>query len=309
LNNREAFLDWNLVRLFVEVVEAGSIAEAARRRGLTRSSVSQRLSQLEQELQAQLLRRTTRQLKPTEIGQTLYEYGRQIAYQFEAAQHDVQSLGTTLGGLVRVSVPPGIGHSYIQPALIEFAAQHPELSLNITFNNRLGDLVDADIDIALRIMQSPPEDLVARELCQVYWQLYCTPRYLQLCGPVNAPDDLRRAAFLTTFGARRTELSFVKDEKAVSVTLAPHLVSESVAFLREAMLGDLGVALLSHYVVRDLLAQGQVVRLLADYQCTMYRGKFYILTVPNRFPTPAMKAVINLLRSTVADAMGTDVPN
>jgi DNA-binding transcriptional LysR family regulator len=286
-------MDWNLIRLFVEIVEAGSMSEVARRRGITRSSVSQRLSLLEHE---------------TEIGRTLFEHGRQIAYQFEAARQDVQSLGTTLRGFVRVSVPPGIGHSHIQPALIAFAGQHPELSLNVTFNNRVIDLIAADVDIALCVTPRPPDDVVARELYDIGWQLYCTPGYLEQFGPLETPEDLQRAAFLTTFWSRRVDLSLVRGDEAISVALTPRLVSESVAFLRDCMLQNLGVAQLSHYILRDLLAEGRVVRVLPGFRLKAYDSKIFILTMPNRFHTPAMNAVIEVLRLAVTDAIGTDTP-
>lgn len=301
-------MDWNLVQLFVEVVEAGSMSEAARRRGLTRSGISQRIRQLEQQVEAQLLRRSTRNLKPTEIGRTLYEHGRQIAFQFEAARHDVESLGKTLSGLVRVSLPTGIGHSHIAPALIDFAGEHPELSLNVTFNNRLSDMIDADIDVALRILTRPPEDVVARELCDIRWQLYCTPEYLAARGPLQHPDDLAQVDFLTSFGSRRVELPFERNGENISVTLSPRLVSESIAFLREAVLRGRGVALLSHYTVRDLVADGRLLRILPQFKCTIYDSRIFILTMPNRFPTPAMNAVIELLRDTVMGAVGEDTP-
>jgi DNA-binding transcriptional LysR family regulator len=302
-------MDWNLLRLFVEVVDAGSMSEVARRRGITRSSVSQRMNQLEQDMCVQLLRRSTRALKPTEIGRTLYEHGCQIAYQVEAAQNEVQSLGTTLSGLVRISLPPGIGHSHIQPALIDFAGKHPDLALNVTFNNRLADMLDAEVDIALRIMPRPPDDVVARELSEIDWQLYCTPDYLERCGPLETPADLRRAAFLTTFGGRRVDLALDRNGEAVSVTLTPRLVSESVPFLRDAMLCHLGVAQLSNYIVRDLVDEGRVVPVLPGYQCVGYNSRIYILTPPNRFQTPAMAAVIEFLAETVAAAVSVHIPS
>jgi DNA-binding transcriptional LysR family regulator len=302
------------MRLFVEVVDAGSMSEAAKRRGITRSSVSQRLRQLEHEMQAQLLRRTTRKLRPTEIGQTLYEHGRQIAYQFEAARHDVESLGKTLSGVIRVSVPTGIGHSHVAPALIKFADQHENLSLNLTFNNRLVDMIDADIDVALRIMKYlPADDLIAREICDVHWQFYCTPQYLEKFGPLETSADLQRCAFLTSFGRRRVDLSLIHKGGTDAVSLTPRFVSESIMFLRECMLQHMGVAMLSPYTARDLELGGQIVRVLPDHYCPDYDSKMFIITMPNRFPTPAMNAVISLLRETVLEAVGdasgeTDCP-
>jgi DNA-binding transcriptional LysR family regulator len=303
-----AQMDWNLVRLYVDVVEAGSLSEAARRRGITRSGVSQRLRRLEQDMGAQLLRRTTRNLQTTEIGQSLYEHGRRIAMQFEAARHDVESLGKSVSGLVRLSLPPGIGATHIAPALLTFAEENPSLSLNVTFNNRLIDMIDSNVDIALRIVNQPPEDLVARELCSLRWQLYCTPRYRDEAGPLEHPSDLERVAFLTSLGARKISLTFVSPGETAKVALTPRFTSENVEFLRACMLRHMGVAMLPEYVVRDAMASGECVRLLPRFSCAELDSKFFILTMPNRFPTPAMNAVIELLRETVCTVIGKEAP-
>jgi DNA-binding transcriptional LysR family regulator len=299
-------MDWNLVRLFVEVVDAGSMSEAARRRGITRSSISQRLAQLEQQVGAQLLRRTTRQLKVTEIGRTLYEHGRQVSWQFETARHDIETLGKTLSGLVRVSVPPTVGQTYIAPALAAFAQEHPTLTLNVAFNNRLTDLIDADVDIALRILPRAPDDMVARELSTVHWRFFCTRAYIDRFGPLDSIEDLARADFLTTTGSRRIEMPLISSKERVKVTLNPRISSENAAFIRDCMQRDYGVAMLPNFMTRDLVAGGTVVPVLPQYRCPDYDSKFFILTVSDRFPTPAMSAVIDLLREAVAEVMGGD---
>lgn len=295
-------MDWNLVQLFVEIVDAGSLSEAARRRGITRSGISQRLKQLEQQASAQLLRRTTRDLQPTEIGLTLYEHGKRIAYQFEAANHEMQSLGKTLAGLVRVSVPPGIGQTLIAPALIAFGKTHPDLNLQIIFNNRLSNLIEAGVDIALQITNSPPQDRVARELCDVRWRFYSTPQYLATLGGCDTLDDLGRAAFLSTTGGRKAEIELISAGRTVTVILAPKFVSENVLFLRECTRQHMGISLLPHYIASDLLNEGAFVHVLPEFGNKRLGGKFFILTMPNHFPTAATEAVISLLRDIVLGA-------
>lgn len=293
-------MDWDLVRLFVEVVDAGSMSEAARRRGVTRSGISQRLKQLEEQINAQLLRRTTRDLKLTDIGTTLYEHGKRIALEFEAAQFDVASLGRTLSGLVRVRLPPGIGQRYLAPALMDFARANPEIAFRVMFDNRFSNLVEADIDIAITIANEPPQDVVCRDLGAVRWQLYCTPRYRDSLARLETPGDLGWAAFLSLEHGRKVDLDLVAGEKRVTVTLKPRFSSENVHFLQSCALTDMGIALLPNYMTRDLALSGALVKVLPEYSSGAMAGRLLMLTVPNRFPTPAAQAVIDLLRRTAS---------
>src|SRR5437868_708550 len=183
-------MDLNLIRAFVEIVDAGNLSEAGRRRGVTRSQVSRQLRELENQAGAQLLRRTTRRLELTEPGHSLYQHGLRIMQVAASAQAEIDSLGKTLRGHVRVSVPTGLGDAFIAPLLLEFTARHPGISLRVFFHTRVDDLIAAEIDVALRITAAPPPHLVAREICAIDWQLCAAPAYLAQLAPVTAPSDL-----------------------------------------------------------------------------------------------------------------------
>lgn len=291
-------MDWDLVQLFVEVVEAGTMSEAARRRRLTRSAVSQRLKLLEKQVDAQLLRRTTRELKPTDIGQTLYEYGRRIALQFEAAQYEVVARTKKLSGRIRISVPFGIGLMFISPLLRRFAIEHPDVSLRVMFNNRLASLIEADIDIAIKVASEVPEDVVAREVSTLRWHFYCTPAYRARLGACTQPADLEQVGFLSPHEGRKVVLALhhSTSPEPVSVTLTPRVTSENTVFLLECALEDMGVALLPVYVARKALAQGRLVRVLPEHHSEHNGARVWIVTLPNRYPTPAAQALIELLK-------------
>lgn len=124
-------MDLNLIQAFVDIVEAGNLSEAGRRRGVTRSQVSRQLRELEHQAGAQLLRRTTRRLELTEAGRALYQHGLRILQEVASAQAEIDSLGTTLRGHVRVSVPTGLGDTFLAPLLLEFTGRHPGISLRV----------------------------------------------------------------------------------------------------------------------------------------------------------------------------------
>lgn len=292
-------MDWDLVQLFVDVIDAGSMSEAARRRGVTRSGISQQLKRLEKQANAQLLRRTTRDLEPTDVGLTLYEHGKRIALQFQAAQLEVAALGGTVAGLVRIRVPPAIGQRSLAPALIEFARANPAVNLRVTFNNRFRNLIEAGIDIAVMIGNEPPEDTVCRDLGPIRWQLFCTPRYLASLQQMTQPEDLAAASFLSRSEGRKVDLELVSRERRVQVTLTPRFTSENVIFLQTCALADMGITLLPAYMAHDLVAAGQLVQVLPEYSSVGVDNRVLILTVPNRYPSRATQAVIDVLRKTL----------
>jgi DNA-binding transcriptional LysR family regulator len=148
--------------LLVNILDAGNLSEAARRLGMTRANVSYHLNQLERSVGAQLVRRTTRRVEPTEIGVHLYEHGRRIQQELEAAQESVTTLGSTLQGRVRLSVPSGYGQLMMSEWLIAFKSLYPGIVLEVMFENRVEDLMRNEVDIAVRVMSDPPQNLVAR---------------------------------------------------------------------------------------------------------------------------------------------------
>ncbi len=294
-------MDWSLVQNFVNVVDAGSMSEAARRCGMTRSAISQRLKQLETQANAQLLRRTTRELEPTDIGLMLYEHGKRIALQFEAAQFDVASHMHKLSGLVRISLPFGIGLRYIAPILRRFAEEHPDVGLRVIFNNRPGSLIEAEIDIALRVSNSAPDDVVAREVCDIRWHFYGAQSF----GAVlESPSQLEDLPFLSPHDGRTVALELLAEGASQMVELKPRISSENLFFLLDCTREGLGVALLPSYIASDLVASNVLVPVLPGWHSKKNGGKLFIMTLPNRYPTPPAKALIERLQQELPPLLG-----
>ncbi len=139
-------LDLNLIQLFVTIVDAGTLSEAAVRHGVTRSHVSRNLQKLERAFGAQLIRRSTRRLELTQQGSVLYEHGARMAREVESARHALQKLGTEPAGHVRLSIPTGLGElDQLRPLLVSFALRHPALTLRVLFSNRVSDLISSEM--------------------------------------------------------------------------------------------------------------------------------------------------------------------
>ena len=160
-------MDVAALTLLVEILDAGNLSEAARRLKMTRANVSYHLNQLERSIGQQLVRRTTRRVEPTEIGLRLYEHGQVIRNELQAARASVSTLGQSLQGRVRLSVPSGYGMLVMSQWLIDFKRLHPGIVLDVMFENRIEDLMREEVDIAVRVMSEPPRNLVARDMGQM----------------------------------------------------------------------------------------------------------------------------------------------
>ncbi|GAA5235304.1 LysR family transcriptional regulator [Verticiella sediminum] len=290
-------MDLNLIRLFVGIVEAGSMSEAARRLGITRSHVSRRVQALERDLGSQLIRRTTRRIDLTADGQTLYEHAQRMLQELEQARAKLHEAHGAPRGHVRVSLPTGLAAIGLSAALAEFVRAQPGLTLRLLLSNRVADLVDAEIDVAVRVLAEPPADAVVRHRQPVRWRLCCTPAYLQRVGGIQAPEDLARCAVIWLPAVRRArELALRRDGRRWTVPLRPVLESEDFPVQAQAMRSGLGVALLPSYLLADDLAQGRIVTVLDDYLPDHAGDLLCVLTTRNPYPSTAIRAVVDYLR-------------
>jgi DNA-binding transcriptional LysR family regulator len=295
-------MDLNLISLFVEIVESRSLSAAARKRGMTRSNISQRLKLLERETGAQLLRRSTRNFELTQAGHTLYDSGRRVLEDLSTARASIDSLGQTLSGRVRISVPTGFGRMFIGSKLLEFARMHPRITLNVTFNNQIEDLIAGEVDIALRITATPPLDYVARKICSIDWNLYASADYLEKHSPIDCPADLDTQTLVASpYPELRVTMTLAhrQDEADVhTVTMQSALQSFDYPFLAEAVCQGMGIGLLPAYVPYAPMNRG-LLRILPQYRVAGLQNTLYIMTLPNRYPSPATQAVIDYLRAEI----------
>jgi DNA-binding transcriptional LysR family regulator len=294
-------MDINLVRTLVDIMEAGTLSEAARRRGVTRSQISKELKNLEQQVGSTLLRRTTRRLSPTDAGRTLYEHGLRILAETDAALAAIDSQGKTVSGHVRLSIPTGLGEFYLGKLLLEFQQTYPSILLRVLFSNRVVDLVSSEVDIALRITSDPPLDQVARKICNINWGLFAAPSYLALSPPLRQPEELAEVSYLCTPSSERHfKLLLQKATQQCEVRLRPRLQTEHFPYLREATIAGLGISLMPDYSMAEDERMGRVVRVLPNWKVQGLGNSLYILTMKDRHPSHALRVLTDYLHSAVA---------
>ena len=288
-------MDLQTLTLLVEIVDAGNLSQAARKLKMTRANVSYHLAQLEKSVGVQLLRRTTRRVEPTELGMRLVECGRNIQNEVLAAHEIITSLGQELQGRVGISVPSGYGQMVMGPWLIEFKRRYPGIVLDVLFENRADPLRD-EVDITVRVMQEPPPSLVARSMADVVYVACASTAYAQARGMPGTLAELRKAPLITSGAVgRQLRLSAYQGTERHEVTLEPTLVSEHFPFLRDGILAGLGVGLVPDYVLCDKIASGEVVTTLQDYRLSIFGTHMYLMYMPNRHQTKAVRTCIEFL--------------
>ncbi len=282
--------------LLVDILDAGNLSSAARKLKVSRANISYHLQQLEKSVGVQLVRRTTRRIEPTEIGQTLYRHGCAIRDELAAAREAITMLGRGLHGSVRVSVPTGFGQLVMTDWLLEFKRQYPEISLELLFENRVDDLLRDEVDVAIRVMSEPPEALVARELAQVRHVACASTEFARTTGLPEDLEALRRMPIITSpVVGRELRLAAYRDEVRQEVTLNPTLASENFQFLREAILSGLGIGLVPSYVVQDDVDMGRVVTALDPWRLSIFGTRLFLLRMPGRYQTQAVRTFIDFI--------------
>jgi DNA-binding transcriptional LysR family regulator len=297
---QETNMDLDLVHLLVEIVDSGSLSRAASRRGVTRSQISKSLAKLESQAGAQLLRRSTRHLELTGQGALLYEHGVRILRELEAAKASIDDLAGSIRGHIRVSVPWGLGDVFLGQVLLDFLARHPRVTIDVSFSNRVQDLIAAEIDVAVRITSTPPLDSIARDLGPVEWHLYASPKYLASIESIRHPSDLANCALLSIpTPSRRCVLRLQRGSEEVRIELAPHLQSQHFMFLVRATVQGMGIGAFASYMAEGEVAAGRLVRVLPDWTLDGFGGHLYAITTANQRLPRATQALLDHLREQI----------
>ncbi len=298
-------MDLSALSLLVDIIDAGNLSRAARQLGMSRANVSKRLNHFERQLGAELLRRSTRQLEPTELGRQLYEHGRAIRRELLAARESVQSLGKRLSGTVRLAVPSGFGQHTMSAWFIEFMRRYPAITLNVIFDNDIEDLIKGAVDFSIRVMGETPTNAVAHSLGDIEYVACATPELAREVGMPGSLAQFRDLPLITSeLTGERLQLAGLGGTAGARPHIRPRLMSANFFFLRDAILQGIGVGLVPQYMVATDLTAGTLVRLpLPPRDLAFLRTTMYLLYMPARYQTRAVTTLIAFLREKATAAM------
>lgn len=255
------------MEIFVRVVETGSFSQAAREFATTQPTVTKQVAAIEQRLKVRLLNRNTRGVSPTEAGALYYEKCKAIVRDAEEADSVVRLRQGQAEGLLRIASSVGFGRRVVVPLVLEFMRQHPQLRVELSFDDRYSDLVAQGIDVSVRMGKLADSSLGARYLGVNPWLLVAAPGYLRRQGTPRAPADLARHAALIYSSVQGNDVwrLHAPGGEATTVPVAGALRSNNLSAVLAAARAGLGIAALPWYVASDSLASGAVVQLLHDH--------------------------------------------
>lgn len=278
------------VLAFVRVVETGAFSRAAERMGMSKSIISRRVARLEAQLGARLLTRTAQGAQPTDVGQAYYERAANIIAELEAAEEVVAEAVTQIAGPIRLSAPLSFGVQHLSPALAEFAAEHPRVALDISFDDRTVDLVAGGFDLAVRIGTLPDSSLVARRIAPVRKVPVASPAYLATRGRPEHPRDLSGHDILL-YANEQWRFRVGKSWEHVRGT--PRLRADNGEMLRAAAIAGLGICILPSFIAAPAFEAGTLVPLLTDFP--MDEGGLHVVMPPGRATTARVRALVDFL--------------
>jgi DNA-binding transcriptional LysR family regulator len=255
-------------RMLVAVMELGSFAAAAERMGTSSGQASKLVSRLESELGVQLLKRSTRALFPTEIGQAYFDRIKSILDDFDALDASVRHASGKPSGRLKLTAPLTFGTSSLAPVLIAFAKEYPEIELDVSFADRMVNIVDEGFDLALRIGRLSDSSLIARRLSDIRIIVAASESYLRAHG---TPEDLRQLAqhdcIIDTNFREPLNWQFRDgSERILSVAVKGRLRFSNAEACLSAAAAGLGIARMPTFIAGNQLRSGAIVPLFRQYE-------------------------------------------
>ncbi len=308
--------DLGAMRVFQAVARHGSFSEAGRQLGLAPSSVSRQVSQLEDSLGVRLFTRSTRNLTLTGAGELWAERAARILAEVAEAREAVRDFDAAPRGVLRITAPVAFGRVHVAPAVIAFLERYPDISVEIGITDRLVDLVEEGVDVAVRIGRLPDSTLVARRLAPMRRLIYAAPSYLERRGrPRTAADltdhdcltfRLNEAGNIWRPGADVWHLEGA--DGAHEVPVKGPLKASSADVLVRAALAGLGLILVLDWLVDHHVASGRLVSVLEDYRIAHQSGEgaVYAVYPSGRYVPAKVRVFVDHMAEYFAQAVTTE---
>lgn len=285
--------------VFVAVVERGSFSAAAGELKLSKPVVSKRVARLEDRLGARLLNRTTRRLSLTEAGATYFEKARHIVAQVEEVESAVSDFQVAPKGTLKVTTGMSFGTLHLGKLLPDFMARYPDLKVELSLNDRVVDLVEEGVDLAVRIGHLEDSSLMARRLAPAQVAICASPSYIAQYGRPMHPADLAdHNCALYTYKRVMGEWKVIGPEGHVTAKVDGRLRTNNGDVILESLLAGQCVAALPTFIVGPYLCEGRLEKVLPGYE--MDGGGVYAVYPPGRHVPAKVRLFIDYL----AEAFG-----
>ena len=291
------------MRLFLAVARAGSLSSAARSLGVSVATVSRRIASLESHVGARLLSRSTRRMALTEAGARYREACERVEAEVEAADREASGARDELSGTLAVTAPVSFGRLYVVPVAAEFLARHPGVDVRLALADRVVDLIDDGIDVAVRIGALRDSSLVGVRVGSVRRVTCASPAYLRAYGTPRTPEELGSHACVVFEGLDSQERWIFKTKsRSFGVGLRPRLVVSTADAAIDAAVAGVGVTRVLTYQSAAAIAAGRLTSILERFEPPPL--PVTVLHREGRSPRPKVRHFVSLLAQRLRETVG-----
>jgi len=283
---------FSAIPVFVAVVERGGFSSAAKVLGISKSAVSKRINQLEQNLEVKLLHRTTRKISLTEAGEHFYEHAAIANSAAKDAEDAVAQLQGEPQGRLRINTPMSFGRLHIAPFIPAFLKRYPKISIDMVMSDEVVDLVGAGFDVAIRSGNLPDSSLIARKLAPLRSVLCASPEYLERQGyPQKLADLKQHNCILFSYSRDLKEWIFNKKELSEAIEIKGNYQVNNSEALQEALLQGIGIGRLPTFVASTDIKAGRLIPLFTDYE--MFEQSIYAVFLERQYMPAKVRAFLD----------------
>lgn len=287
---------WEGINEFVAVAETQSFTKASDKLSTSVAHISRKVSALEERLAVKLFNRTTRQVTLTEVGQLYYTQCKELVEGLEIAELSISQMQSTPKGLIKVTAPATYGEQHISPLLIKFLKQYPEIELELILTNHRLDLIDAGIDLAIRLGSINDTSMIAKKLTSRQLHVCASQTYLDKYGTPDTLSDLKKHQCLV---GSVNQWKFAQDGKEKSLKVSGRIECNSGVTLLSAAKSGLGLVQLPDYYVQDALHSGQLIEILKEYRSSP-EGIWALYPHKHNLP-PKVRLLVDFLSDHLSD--------
>lgn len=286
------------LKLFVRVASTQTISQAGQALNLSPAVASAHLGKLEEDLGVRLFHRTTRKVSLTQEGEAFLPYAEEVLTSVEMARAAMGSGNTDPKGTLRVTAPASFGRMHLVPALKDFLARYPQISLDLRLSDSIVDLVEGGFDIAIRNAELKDSSLIARRLAPDRRIICAAPAYLREHGEPRSPGDLSQHACINLIGME--SWTFATPAGPISIRTTGPLRTDNGEAMRDACTSGLGIAISSTWSVYQHLTRGDLIQVLPDTPLTAHTA-IWAMYPSSRLLAPKVRAFIDFFAERFGD--------
>ena len=293
-----AIMNIDYIKTFLAVYRAGSFVEAAKEQDLAPSSVSRSVAALEDTLKTRLFQRTTRSLTPTQAGEAYFEKVEPLIEEIDWLNQSLIDATSKPSGRLRITTSVSYGQIVLAPKIAAFREQYPDIQLELVLSDGRIDIINNQIDVAIRHGSLPDSSLISRKLKDVKYRLVASEKYLEQSAVPTKPLDLQHHELITfAYDDFRHNWTFEKRGNSQAISVKPVLTATNAAAIRQCVREGLGIALLADWTVLDDLQSGRLVEILTDWNISGANTDTAIWLVypSNRFTPAKTRALTEFL--------------